>query len=184
MSTTDAAVIPLLLVACAYISHGSRCRGSFSPSGFVLPGLQVRYPLQLSLVYGARAITQKEEAPFVVIVRNVSLLPSSAYKVTLGTQSTLGPVVEWRRIPDETSSDRVDDPTTRPVSLACPSPSASRTLETPVTWSIPEGALPPGGHVAFRGTVRFAKSSTPLYSRLPLDVQLRVVSTARVVQVR
>lgn len=128
---------------------------------------QIRYPLQLSLVYGARAITLHEEAPLVFILRNVCTAPSAACMVTLGTSSPLGPVVEWRRLPD--------------IDLGCEDSPA--LLKSPVQWTFPVGALAPGASALFRGTVRFVNPSTPPYSRVIFDARLTLAHTGRTIQV-
>jgi hypothetical protein len=59
---------PRLQLACVV----SRVNKPFESVNQEHKTLEVRYPLQLSLAYGARAISAKEEAPFVLTLRNVS----------------------------------------------------------------------------------------------------------------
>lgn len=112
---------------------------------------QVRYPLQLSLLYGARAITRSEEAPLVLVLRNVSSLPSVPCTVRLFAAEDLAADVEWRRLPD---SDEPED--------------SPQDLSSPVVFALSAGLLGPGAAVAFRGTVRFSGADTPVYSRAAL----------------
>lgn len=138
--------------------------------------LEVRYPLKLSLVYGARSITQLEEAPLVFVLRNVSTQPSAACELRLATDSPLAGVVEWRRVPDSTQAGRG-----RPAPLSCRAPSHGCSLQSPMRWAFPQGALRAGESVAIRGTLRFVRVTTPTYSRVRLDA--RMILADRPVQI-
>ena len=80
----------------------SRCKRGPSVPRCSAPFLlrQVRYPLELSLLFGSRAITAIEEAPLVVVLRNVSTRPAYAASISLVASAPLGGSIMWRPILD------------------------------------------------------------------------------------
>lgn len=116
---------------------------------------EVRYPLEISLICNAHAITRLEEAPFVVQVRNVSTLATGTSagiprKVQLEISSINGKELNW------VSKDNT----------------CSQKLNQPINFDIP--LLGANSSYFAAGTFKFIDQNLPFYTNIPIKANLKL----------
>ncbi|MGI9215178.1 MAG: hypothetical protein ACR2HS_06020 [Gammaproteobacteria bacterium] len=117
---------------------------------------EVRYPVEISLICNAHAITRSEEAPFVIQVRNVST-------VTVGTNATNLP----RKLQLELTSS-----SGKGLMWNAKDNIFSQNLNNPIIFDIPLLAANSGHFIS--GTLKYTDPNVTFYTNIPLQANLKL----------